>query len=136
MPSPGSAVRSNASPGFAQAVQTLISRVQDATPSSGADILADHGAPPIIWDDAQRKKEDSQRWGELAQRAALAILRIVERDLAGWDLEALQETFWRLVDEGAERSETLAVVSALDGARRLQGQHAAGFRTALSRKMR
>jgi hypothetical protein len=131
----GYRIEEHAGPGFAEAVQAVVARVQDAAHSSGADTLADHGAPPLLWDDAQRKKEDPQGWGELSRRAALAILRLVERDLAGWDLEALQETFWRLVDEGAERSETLAVVAALDGARRLQGQHAAGFRTALSRKM-
>jgi hypothetical protein len=131
----GYRIEEHAGPGFSQAVEALIHRVQEAAQTSGSDVLADHGAPPLLWDDAQRKKADSQGWGELARRAALAILRIVERDLAGWDLEALQETFWRLVDEGAERGEVLAVVAALDGARRLQGQHAAGFRTALSRKM-
>jgi len=131
----GYRIEEHAGPGFSQAVDALIHRVQETAQAAGSDALADHGAPPLLWDDDQRKKADSQGWGELARRAALAILRIVERDLAGWDLEALQETFWRLVDEGAERGEVLAVVAALDGARRLQGQHAAGFRTALSRKM-
>src|SRR3954470_23148810 len=130
----GYRIEEHAGPGFGQEVAAIARRVQDATPGP-SDRLADHGAPPLLWDDLQRKKEDSQSWGDLARRAALALLRIVERDLAGWDLEGLQETFWRLVDEGAERGEVLAVVSALDGARRLQGQHAAGFRTSLSRKM-
>ncbi|MFL5390609.1 MAG: hypothetical protein ACJ79C_17905 [Myxococcales bacterium] len=129
----GYRIEEHAGPGFGQEVAAIARRVQDAPGAS--DRLADHGAPPLLWDDLQRKKEDSQSWGDLARRAALALLRIVERDLAGWDLEGLQETFWRLVDEGAERGEVLAVVSAIDGARRLQGQHAAGFRTALSRKM-
>jgi len=131
----GYRIEEHAGPGFSQAMDALIQRVQEMTQASGSDALADHGAPPLLWDDAQRKKGDSQSWGELARRAALVILRIVERDLAGWDQETLQETFWRLVDEGAERGEVLAVVAALDGARRLQGQHAAGFRTALSRRM-
>jgi len=129
----GYRIEEHAGPGFGQEVAAIARRVQDAT--GGSDRLADRGAPPLLWDDLERKKGDSQSWGDLARRAALAVLRIVERDLAGWDLEGLQETFWRLVDEGAERGEVLAVVSALDGARRLQGQHAAGFRTALSRKM-
>ncbi|TMB28054.1 MAG: hypothetical protein E6J62_18390 [Deltaproteobacteria bacterium] len=131
----GYRIEEHGGPGFSQAVEALIERVQEMTQASGSDALTDHGAPPLLWDDALRKKNDSQSWGELARRAALTVLRIVERDLAGWDLEALQETFWRLVDDGAERGEVLAVVAALDGARRLQGQHAAGFRTALSRKM-
>jgi len=131
----GYRIEEHAGRGFSDAVEALIRRVQEMSQAAGSDALADHGAPPLLWDEAQRKKNDSQSWGELARRAALAILRIVERDLAGWDLEALQETFWRLVDQGAERGEVLAVVAALDGARRLQGQHAAGFRTALSRKM-
>jgi hypothetical protein len=130
----GYRIEEHAGPGFGQEVAAIARRVQDAT-AGGSDRLADRGAPPLLWDDLERKKGDSQSWGDLARRAALAVLRIVERDLAGWDLEGLQETFWRLVDEGAERGEVLAVVSALDGARRLQGQHAAGFRTALSRKM-
>src|SRR3954466_7764701 len=131
----GYRIEEHGGPGFSQAVDALIARVQGMTQAAGGEALADHGAPPLLWDDAERKKNDSQGWGELSRRAALAILRIVERDLAGWDLEALQETFWRLVDDGAERGEVLAVVAALDGARRLQGQHAAGFRTALVRKM-
>src|SRR5437764_6034737 len=131
----GYRIEEHGGPGFSQAVEALIQRVQELTQASGSDALADHGAPPLLWDDGLRKKNDSQSWGELARRAALTVLRIVERDLAGWDLEALQETFWRLVDDGAERGEVLAVVASLDGARRLQGQHAAGFRTALSRKM-
>jgi len=131
----GYRIEEHGGPGFSQAVEALIERVQEMTQASGSDALTDHGAPPLLWYDALRKKNDSQSWGELARRAALTVLRIVERDLAGWDLEALQETFWRLVDDGAERGEVLAVVAALDGARRLQGQHAAGFRTALSRKM-
>jgi hypothetical protein len=130
----GYRIQEHAGPGFGQEVAAIARSVQDAAPGA-SDRLADRGAPPLLWDDLQRKKGDSQSWGDLARRAALAVLRIVERDLAGWDLEGLQETFWRLVDEGAERGEVLTVVSALEGARRLQGQHAAGFRTALSRKM-
>jgi hypothetical protein len=131
----GYRIEEHAGPGFSQAVDALIRRVEATAQAPGSDALTDHGAPPLLWDDAQREKGDSRSWGELARRAALVALRIVERDLAGWDLEALQETFWRLVDEGAERGEVLAVVAALDGARRLQGQHAAGFRTVLVRKM-
>ena len=132
----GYRIEEHAGSGFGQEVAAVARRVQDVSKTAGAsDRLADRGPPPLLWDDLQRKKGDSQSWGDLARRAALVVLRIVERDLAGWDLETLQETFWRLVDEGAERGDVLAVVSALEGARRLQGQHAAGFRTALSRKM-
>jgi len=85
----GYRIEEHAGPGFAQAVDAIVRRVHDASQASGGDTLADQGAPPLLWDDDQRKKADSQSWGELARRAALAILRIVERDLAGWDLENL-----------------------------------------------
>jgi hypothetical protein len=130
----GYRIEEHAGPGFSEAVIATSHKAQEALQGS-TSALADHGAPSLLWNDDQRKKGDSQNWGELARRAALIILRIVEQDLAGWDLEPLQETYWRLVDETAERGEVLAAVAALEGARRLQGPRAAEFRTALARRM-
>jgi hypothetical protein len=132
---PGYRIEEHAGPAFAPAVEALARKAQEALHASGGDGLTERGAPPLLWDDEQRRKGDPGGWGELARRAALTILRIVELDLAGWDLEPLQESFWRLVDEGAERGEVAAVVAALDGARKMQGTHATDFRAALARRL-
>src|SRR5207245_5673267 len=71
----------------------------------------------------------------LGRRAALTILRIVDQDTAGWDLEALEESFWRLLDEMLDRSEPQVLALALDRARRMGGSHAAEFRTAIGRRL-
>src|SRR5205814_7399411 len=80
-------------------------------------------------------KRDPPEWSELARRAALTILRIVEQDAAGWDLEALEEAFWRLIDEMLDRSEPQALSQGLDRARRIGGSHAGEFRTAVGRRL-
>src|SRR5256885_6839207 len=83
----GYRIEEHAGRGFSEAVEALIRRGQGMSQAAGSARLAHPRAPPLLWDEAQRKKNDSQGWAELARRAALVILRIVERDLAGWDLE-------------------------------------------------
>ena len=52
----------------------------------------------------------------------------MEEDLAGWDLEALQQAFGRIVDEMASRAEVQALFTVLDGVARMRGTHAPPFR--------
>ncbi len=90
---------------------------------------------PTLWPAAQRARRDPQDWTALARRAALTILRIVDQDHAGWDLEALEEAFWRLIDEMARRGEAQAMAVALDRARKIEGSHAQEFRAAVGRNL-
>ncbi len=85
---------------------------------------------PALWSEEQRGKGDPQEYGELSRRAAMTILRIVELEYAGWDLQALQETFWRLIDQLLERAQQQAIAQALERLRRLGGSHAGEFRKA------
>jgi hypothetical protein len=86
---------------------------------------------PVLWSDAQRAKGDPVDSGALARRATLTILLIVEQDHAGWDLQALQETFWRLIDQMLQREQAPAIAMALDRLRRISGSHAGELRQAL-----
>ncbi len=79
---------------FAQEVQQLAARAREAVEYVDADAaLLDRTQPPPLWSEEQHRKSDPQSWSEVARRAALTIQRIVEEDLAGWDLEALEESF-------------------------------------------
>lgn len=78
---------------------------------------------------------DALGWSELARRAALTLLRIVEEGFAGRDLDALEESFWRLLDELIDRGEAAALVKALEGLKRMGGSHAAEFRAAVGRRL-
>src|SRR5207244_4992354 len=91
---------------FAQEVQQLSARARDAVEYVDADAsLLDRTQPPPLWSEEQHKRYDPQSWSDLARRTALTIERIVEEDLAGWDLEPLQETFGSILDEMASRAE-------------------------------
>jgi hypothetical protein len=121
---------------FAAEVKQLANKARDAVEYVDADAsLLDRTQPPPLWSEEQRKKNDPQSWSDLARRAALTIERIVEEDLAGWDLEALQETFGRILDEMAARAEVQALIAVLDGAARMGGAHAPAFRASLARRL-
>jgi len=121
---------------FAQDIQQLAARASEAVEYVELDdSLLDRTQPPPLWSEEQLRKHDPQSWGELARRAALTIERIVEEDLAGWDREALEETFARLLDEMARRTEVAGLVAALEGAARLGGAHAASFRSSVGRRL-
>src|SRR5207248_6924967 len=85
--------------------------------------------------DEQRRLRDPSDLSALSRRGALIILRIVEQDHAGWDLEALEESFWRLVDQMLERAQGSALAHALDRLRRLDGARAGDFRQALGKRL-
>ena len=87
---------------------------------------------PSLWSAEQRQKGDPQDYGALSRRAAMTILRIVELDYAGWDLQALQETFRRLIDRLLDRGQPLAIAQALERLRVIEGAHAGEFRKAAS----
>ncbi|MBS2021949.1 MAG: hypothetical protein JST92_06030 [Deltaproteobacteria bacterium] len=78
---------------------------------------------------------DSVKWPDLARRAAHTLLRIVEEGFAGRDLEALEESLWRLIDELVARGEAQALARTLETLRRLSGQHAQAFRAGVARKL-
>ncbi len=86
---------------------------------------------PPLWSDGQRARGDPQEYGPLSRRAALTILRIVELDYAGWDLQALLETFGRLLGQLLDRGHPPAIAQALERLRYLEGSHAGEFRKAV-----
>ncbi|HWE24074.1 MAG TPA: hypothetical protein VG496_09050, partial [Myxococcales bacterium] len=121
---------------FATDVRELASKARDAVEYVDADAsLLDRTQPPPLWSEEQRKKQDPQSWSDLARRAALTIERIVEQDLAGWDLEALQGAFASVLDEMAARAEVQPLVSVLEGAVRMGGAHAPAFRSFLGERL-
>jgi hypothetical protein len=121
---------------FAAEMRQLASKARDAVEFVDADLsLLDRTQPPPLWSEEQRKKYDPQSWSDVARRAGLTIERIVEEDLAGWDLEALQETFASLLDEMARRAEVQPLAAVLDGAARMGGAHAPAFRASLARRL-
>jgi hypothetical protein len=88
---------------------------------------------PPIWTDEQRSRADSQDYAGLARRALITILKIVEQDHAGWDLQALQESFKRLCEHLFERGHLQPLAQALDRLRRISDSRAGEFRSAVSR---
>ena len=88
-----------------------------------------------LFTDLQRAAADPDRWTDLAQRAALTVLRIVEQGYAGRDLEALQDSTLRLLEELVGRGEALGLARALDAIRQLGGPQAGDFRIALGRNL-
>jgi hypothetical protein len=116
---------------FAAAVTRIADQAQEVLSRARGDEVEQ----TVLWTEEQRARGDPQSWGDLARRAASVIARIVEQDLAGWDLEALVETYWRLVDEMATRGEVVALVSSLDAAARLRAGGAVELRSALGRKL-
>jgi hypothetical protein len=94
-------------------------------PRQGADLLSPERLGAF----------DSDRWSDLGWRASLALMRIVEEGFAGRDLEALEESLWRLLDELVDRGEAAALAKTLDGLRRMGGAQAQGFRASVGRRL-
>jgi hypothetical protein len=120
---------------MSQAIAEISARTQETIDRRIGEAAAETGQERPLWTEQQRKKGDPGNWADLARRAALTIIRIVEQDHAGWDLEALQEAFGRLTDEMLERGEPAALAVGLERARRIGGLHGAEFRLALGRKL-
>ena len=111
----------------ARALQTL-----ERNAGSG---FAETAPLPPLWAPEQRARRDPQDWTALARRAALTILRVVDQEHAGWDLEALEEAFWRLIDEMATRGDVQDMAVALERARKIEGSQAKEFRAAVGRNL-
>jgi hypothetical protein len=120
---------------LAGTVTDIATRAQEVIERHVGEAFMEVSHEALLWNEAQLKKRDPVEWKELARRAAMTILRIVEQDAAGWDLEALEESFWRLIDEMLERPEPQPLAQALDRARRIAGSHAGEFRTAIGRRL-
>jgi hypothetical protein len=120
---------------IAGTVSEIAGSAQDVLDRHVGESFMEAAPPGLLWTDEQRQKRDPADWKTLARRAAMTILRIVELDYAGWDLEALEESFWRLADQMLSRSEPQALAQSLDRARRISGSHAAEFRNAVGRKL-
>jgi hypothetical protein len=121
----------SAGEGISSSVTDVAGRVQAMLDQHVGEGFAEVKQQPVLWSDAQRAKGDPADYAALGRRAALTILRIVEQDHAGWDLQALQETFSRLVDQMLEREQPQVVAQALERLRRIEGSHAGEFRKAL-----
>jgi hypothetical protein len=120
----------------AQEVKRIAEEARKAVEHVDSDAASlDRTSPPPLWSEEQRRQADPRSWGDVARRAALTLARIVEHDLAGWDLEALEEAFVRLVDEMARRAEVQALVGALEAAAAMRGEHAPAFRGVLARSL-
>jgi hypothetical protein len=131
--SAGSGYRMDESAGDAMSIGVgeISGRVQQVLERHVGDSFMEVAQQPVLWTEVQRAKGDPQDYAALARRAALTILRIVEQDYAGWDLQALQESFWRLIAQLLEREQPQAIAQALDRLRRISGSHATEFRTAV-----
>ena len=121
----------SAGEGISRSVTEIAARVQDVLDRHVGARFAEVKAQPALWSDAQRLKGDPSDYGALARRATMTILRIVEQDYAGWDQQALQETFWRLLGQMLERGQAQHIALALDRLRRIAGSHAGEFRHAV-----
>jgi hypothetical protein len=114
-----------ASEGVCATAEEIGARVEAAlTP----DALVEGDPQPLLWNEAQRAAADPRDWARLASRAAQTVLRIVAEDYAGWDIEALKETFAKLADQLLEQKAALPLGQALVALKALPGPHGAEFR--------
>ncbi len=120
---------------LAESIAAVAVRAHQTLERNVGSGFAEPAPPPPLWSNDQRARRDPQDWTALARRAAFTILRIVEQDHAGWDLEALQESFWRLLDEMATRGDAQDLALSLERARKLEGAHAVEFRAAVGRHL-
>ena len=109
----------------------ITARAQETLDRHAGAGLVEVDQQAVLWSDEQRRKGDPQDYGALSRRAAMTILRIVELDYAGWDLQSLQETFWRLIDQLLDRGEAHSIAQALERLRLIEGTHAGDFRKAV-----
>jgi hypothetical protein len=117
--------------GASSSVTEVAGRVQEVLDRHLGASFAEVAQQPVLWSGLQRAKGDPVDYAALGRRAAHTILRIVEQDYAGRDQQALQETFWRLIDQMLEREQAQAIGQALDRLRRVEGAHAGEFRQGL-----
>ncbi len=113
-------------------VADIAARAQEAIERNVSDAFVEISTQSTLWTEEQRKRRDPADHSALVRRAASMILRIVEQDHAGWNLEALEESFSRLLDQMIERQEGQALTHALAGLK-LDGSHAGEFRQAVGR---
>jgi hypothetical protein len=99
----------------------------------GGDDLGESGQETELWGEAQRVQADAHDWPRLAGRAALTILRIVAEEYAGWDFDALQDTFAHLSDGLLEHRAAQPLAQALATLKTLHGTQAPQFREWMSR---
>jgi len=99
-----------AGPFVSAAVSDIAARTQAVL---DAHEVAEAAPLQAMWSEAERAQADAQDWPRLAGRAALCILRIIAGDYAGFDLEALQESFTRLADRMLEREAAQPLAQAL-----------------------
>jgi hypothetical protein len=111
----------------------IASRVQATLDKHVGERFVETGAQTLLWNEAQRAKADPQDWPMLASRAAQTVLRIVAEDYAGWDIEALKETFARLSDQLLEHQAAAPLGQALAALKTLPGSHGADFRSWMGR---
>ena len=120
---------------LSKSLAEVSARAQQTLEGRAGEAFAEAAPPPPLWSPEQRALRDPQDWTALARRAALTILRIVDQDHAGWDLEALEEAFWRLIDEMATRGDAQDIAVALERARKIEGAKANEFRLAVGRNL-
>ena len=122
------------------AVERIVARVRPvlllaAAPRSAfAEETSIGETGPLV--DKQRLAElDPDRWAALALRSARTLVRLVEQGFAGRDLEALEESLWRLLDELVGRRESSTLARTLEALRKMGGPHAADFREAIGKRL-
>jgi len=121
--------------GASTSVTEVAGRVQEVLDRHVGRSFVEVAQQPVLWSELQRAKGDPVDYAALGRRAAHTILRIVEQDYAGWDLQALQETFWRLIDQMLEREQAQAIGHALDRLRRVEGAQVSEFRQGLGARL-
>ena len=122
------------------AVEQIIARVRPvlllaAQPRSAFAEETSIGETGPLLERQQLQELDSERWARLALRSARTLVRLVEQGFAGRDLEALQESLWRLIDELVGRRESTALAQTLEAVRKMSGPHAADFRDAIGKRL-
>src|SRR5258706_4825023 len=121
----------SAGDGISNNISEVAVKAQTMLDQHVGDSFKESSQPPPLWNDEQRARGDPQEYPALARRALLTILKIVEQDYAGWDLQALQESFSRLCEQMLERGQPQSLAQSLDRLRRIAGSHAGEFRTAV-----
>jgi hypothetical protein len=119
--------------GVSATIAGIAARVQVTLDRHVGERFVEGGPQPLLWNEAQRAAADPQDWPRLASRAAQTVLRIVAEDYAGWDIEALEETFARLADQMLEQHAGAQLAQALNALKLLPGTHGADFRVWMGR---
>jgi hypothetical protein len=123
----------SAGAGISASIGEIAARVQGVLDRYVSDRFVETAQQTLLWNEAQRAKADPRDWPALASRAAMTVLRIVGEDYAGWDVEALRETFARLCEQLLEHEAATQLSQALVALKALSGAHAADFREWMGR---